>query len=181
MSQAVNYLTEHDITSLEELKNFADTLGNDVDILRDSMKEKAERIKTLKDLLRYDASYQKLKPLFDEMNAIKWKGKREKFRTDHAEELRRFYMARRKLKECENTDGNYPTAAWKQEIAKLEHQRKAEYERFKSLRENLMELLKVKNCVDAVIHRQEEETRRTQEQNYAYYQPQQVQQRNETR
>ena len=181
MARAVNYLTEHNIATLEELKNFADALGNDVDTLRYSMKEKADRIKTLKDLLRYDASYQNLKPLFDEMNAIKWKGKREKFRADHTAELRQFYMARRKLKEQADIDGNYPVETWKQEIAKLEHQSKVEYERFKSLRENLMELLKVKNCVDAVIHRQEEELSRTREQNQAYYSQQQTQQQNETR
>ena len=49
MSRAVNYLTDHNIATLEELKAFADALGNEVDALRDSMKAKASRIKELKD------------------------------------------------------------------------------------------------------------------------------------
>ena len=60
MSRAVNYLTEHNIATLEELKEFAAALGNDVDALRDSMKAKANRIKELKDLLRYAESYRQL-------------------------------------------------------------------------------------------------------------------------
>ena len=48
MSQAVNYLTDHNIATLEELKAFADALGTEVDALRDSMKAKASRIKELK-------------------------------------------------------------------------------------------------------------------------------------
>ena len=70
MSQAVNYLTDHNIATLEELKAFADALGTEVDALRDSMKAKASRIKELKNLLRYAESYRQLKPLLDEMNAI---------------------------------------------------------------------------------------------------------------
>ena len=41
MPRAVNYLTERNTATLEELKAFADALGNEVDALRDSMKAKA--------------------------------------------------------------------------------------------------------------------------------------------
>ena len=179
MAQAINYLTEHNIVSLEELEAYVEEQNSGVESLRQSMKSKADRIKALKDLLRYDESYRKLKPLFDEMNAIKWKGKREKFRAAHEQELRLFYVSQRKLKEQSDAKGNYPSASWKQEVAKLEYERKAEYERFKALRENLMELLKVKNCVDTVMYQQEQEQRKTMEQNQAYYQQQQSQQQNE--
>ena len=181
MSRAVNYLTEHNIATLEELKEFAAALGNDVDALRDSMKAKANRIKELKDLLRYAESYRQLKPLFDEMNAIKWKSKKAKFKEAHEQELRLFYVAQRKLKAASDAEGRYSESAWKQEIAKLERERQTEYERFKALRENLMELLKVKHCVDVAAYQQEAEQRRQQEENQAYYQRLQNQQQAETR
>jgi len=149
--------------------------------LRDSMKAKASRIKELKDLLQYAESYRQLKPLLDEMNAIKWKGKRQKFKETHERELRLLYVAQRKLKAASDAEGRYSESAWKQEIAKLEHERKAEYERFKTLRENLMELLKVKHCVDVAANQQEQEQRRQLQQNQEYYQRLQNQQQAETR
>ena len=181
MSRAVNYLTDHNIATLEELKAFADALGNEADALRDSMKAKASRIKELKDLLRYAESYRQLKPLLDEMNAIKWKGKRQKFKEAHEQELRLLYVAQRKLKAASDAEGRYSESAWKQEIAKLERERQTEYERFKSLRENLMELLKVNHCVDVAAYQQEVEQRRQLQQNQEYCQRQQMQQQSETR
>ena len=181
MSQAVNYLTDHNIATLEELKAFADALGNEVDALRDSMKAKATRIKELKDLLRYAESCRQLKPLLDEMNAIKWKGKRQKFKEAHEQELRLLYVAQRKLKAASDAEGRYSESAWKQEIAKLEYERKAEYEKFKAMRENLMELLKVKHCVDVAANQQEQEQRRQLQQNQEYCQRLQNQQQAETR
>ena len=72
------------------------------------------------------------------------------------------------MKEQADADGKYSVAAWKQEIAKLEHQRKAEYEKYKEINENFQHLLKVKYWVDTAIHQQEEEQRQTAEQNQAY-------------
>ena len=181
MARAVNYLTDHNIATPEKLKAFADALGNDVDALKDSVKAKANRIKELKDLLQYAESYRQLKPLFDEMNAIKWKGKCQKFKEAHEQELRLFYVSQRKLKEKVDADGRYSEAAWKHEIAKLEHERQTEYERFKAMREKLMELLRVKHCVDVAADRQGAEQRRQLEWNQEYYQRQQSQQQAETR
>ena len=115
------------------------------------------------------------------MNAIKWKGKRQKFKEAHEQELRLLYVAQRKLKAASDAEGRYSESAWKQEIAKLERERQTEYERFKTLRENLMELLKVKHCVDVAANQQEMEQRRLQEENQAYYQRLRNQQQAETR
>ena len=72
------------------------------------------------------------------------------------------------MKEQADADGKYFVAAWKQEIAKLDHQRNAEYEKYKEINENFQHLLKVKYWVDTAIHQQEEEQRRATEQNQAY-------------
>ena len=115
------------------------------------------------------------------MNAIKRKGKRQKFKEAHEQELRLLYVAQRKLKAASDAEGHYSEAAWKQEIAKLEYERKAEYEKFKAMRENLMELLKVKHCVDVAADQQEMEQRRQLQQNQEYCQRLQEQQQAETR
>ena len=180
-AQVVNFLTENDIGSLEELENCVNAQEERVNALKASMKTKVSRVKELRDLLSAEKAYRELKPLFDELNAIKWKGKKKKFREEHAKELRQFYAVRRKLQEHSDAHGGYSTAVWIQEIATLEHQRTAEYKRYKELNENFQHLLKVQYCVETALHQQEEEQRRTQEQNQAYYQQQQTQSHGETR
>ena len=63
----------------------------------------------------------------------------------------------------------------------MEHQRQAEYARYKELDENFKQLMNVRYCVETALHQQEEEQRRTEEQNRAYYQHQQTQAHSETR
>ena len=67
-----------------------------------------------------------------------------------------FRMARRKLDQRFSPAGKIPVQAWRQELASLQQKYKAEYERYKPMREDLMELLRVKNCVDTVLRQQEQ-------------------------
>ena len=173
LSKIVIYLLDNDIGTLDELLNKVKSLEDKVQALKNSMKDKSDRKKKLRNLLSADAAYQKLKPLFDEMNAIKWKGRREKFRAEHQQELRQFYAVRRLLKENSDAEGKYSTAAWKMELAKLDHERQAEYEQYKEINENYQHLLQVQYWVDTAIqYQQGEEQRRTQEQSQVYYQQQ---------
>ena len=168
LARIIIYVDDNDIHSLDDLLSCVNKTEVDVQSLKKSMKDKLERIKELRNLLRYEENYRKLKPLFEQMNAIKWKGKRNQFYEEHKQEINLFYVSRRKLKEQADADGKYSVAAWKQEIAKLEHQRNAEYEKYKEINENFQHLLKVKYWVDTAIHQQEEELRRATEQNQAY-------------
>ena len=63
------------------------------------MKAKSARMKELQELIRQAENYKRLKPVYDELNGIKWKKQREKFETAHDADLRLFYTARRILKE----------------------------------------------------------------------------------
>ena len=168
LAKIIIYVDDNNIHSLDDLLSCVKQVGDNVQALKKSMKEKQDRIKELRNLLRYEENYRNLLPLFEQMNAIKWKGKRNKFYAEHRQEINLFYVSRRKLKEQADTGGKYSVVAWKQEIAKLDHQRKAEYEKYKEINENFQHLLKVKYWVDTAIHQQEEELRRATEQNQAY-------------
>lgn len=75
---------DHNIDKLEEPQAFADALGKEVDAPRDSTKAKATSIKELKDFFSYAfENYRQLKPQLDEINAIKVKGERLKFKEAH--------------------------------------------------------------------------------------------------
>ena len=120
------------------------------------MKAMSARKKELEDLLHYADLYRETKPIYDELRGIKWKGKREKFEAEHERDLKMFRMARRKLEKHFSPADKIPVQAWRQELALLQQQYQAEYERYKPMREDLMELLRVKNCVDTVLRQQEQ-------------------------
>ena len=159
-ARIVNLLSKLGIFTVEDLRARVEEKADSVDKLRVSVNAKSKRAKELNDRLNMVSDYAALKTIFDEMNAIKWKGRREKFRTEHDSELRRFYMVRRKLNElC--PDGKYPEAEWKAELAKVQKEREDEYARFKAMREEMNEILKIQHRIDDAARQMEQERNQT--------------------
>ena len=156
-SITVNYLTEHGISTVEDLQSHIETRINQTDALRISMNAKSARIKELKDLLRLAEDYENLKPVFEKLNAVKWKAQREKFKTEHENELRQFYAVRRKLKEYCSPDGKYPKAAWRKELERIQTEREEEYQRYAILRDDLKTLWNIRRRVDGAVRQKERE------------------------
>jgi len=155
-SETVNYLTEKHIATLEDLENLIAAQNDKTEALIASMKAKSVRKKELENLLHYAELYQETKPIYDELRDIKWKGKRKKFQAEHERELKTFQMSRRKLEKHFSPASKIPTQKWRQELAALKQEYKIEYERYKPMRDDLMKLLQVKNCVDTVLRQQEQ-------------------------
>ena len=103
--------------------------------------------------MRYAEQFKLFKPLYVELNAIKWKTKREQFKAEHESELRQLYLARRKL-----TDGIH-TTEWQRELDALEQDCEAEYAKYKPLRDEMKTLLDVKYCVDQALSGEEDKSR----------------------
>ena len=155
-AEAINYLTVHDIVTLEDLETHVAARSSKVEASRASMKAKSARKKELKDLLRYVDFYQELKPVYDELQNIKWKGKREKFKAEHERDLKTFWMAQRKLEKHRSPDGKIPVQAWRQELVMLQQEYQTEYEQYKPMRDDMAMLLQVKSCVSTVLQQQEQ-------------------------
>ena len=98
-AEAVNYLTENKLLTLEDLQERLSSVSEEFEALSGSMKKKSAMKKELQELIREGENYQRLKPVHTELNNIKFKKQREKFETSHDAELRLFYAARRILKE----------------------------------------------------------------------------------
>ena len=154
-AEAVNYLTENKLLTLEDLQERLSSVNEEFEALSDSMKKKSARIKELQELIREGENYQRLKPVHTELNNIKFKKQREKFETSHDAELRLFYAARRILKE--KLDGK-PIAlkAWKQEYAQLKTEYAELSPQHKPLREEVIRLRQVQNAVDTALRRREQ-------------------------
>jgi len=155
-AETVNYLTEHQLLTLQDFEAYVQTCDDKTEKVKSSMKVKSARIKELKDLLHYADLYRELKPVYDELKGIKWKGKWDKFQTEHERDLKMFHMARRKLEQHRPSAGKISIQAWQKELAELQREYKTEYEQYKPMRDDLMKLLWVKNCVDTVLRQQEQ-------------------------
>ena len=154
-AEAVNYLTENKLLTLEDLQERLSSVSEEFEALSGSMKKKSARIKELQELIRDGENYQRLKPVHTELNNIKFKKQREKFETSHDAELRLFYAARRILNE--KLDGK-PIAlkAWKQEYAQLKTEYAELSPQHKPLREEVIRLRQVQNAVDTALRRREQ-------------------------
>ncbi|MDD6023736.1 MAG: mobilization protein, partial [Oscillospiraceae bacterium] len=109
------------------------------------------RSKEITSLLTFVEMYAETKPVFDQLNEIKFKKRREKFKAEHENELRRFYLARRKLKEHFNEDGKLPISAWRRELARLEQTVSGIKAEHLPLRQEWKQLNRVKTCVSNTL------------------------------
>lgn len=139
------YLSEHNLLTLDDLEKHIDSLHSSIDKVKSTLDANKKRSKELRGWLSYAEQFKRFKPLFDELNAIKWKSERKQFKAEHESELRQFYMARRKL------PGGIHIADWQRELATLECKNDAEYVKYKTLRNELVELLDVKYCIDRAL------------------------------
>lgn len=157
-SETVNYLRDNNIFSIEELQSRLSAVNASINTLSESLKAKSARMKELQELIRQGENYFRLKPVHDELNGIKWKKQRERFKADYDSELRLFYLARRILRE--KLSGK-PVAVkdWQREYESL----KAEYaelsKQHKPLRDELIKLRGVQYHVNRVLSEHTEERR----------------------
>uniref|UniRef100_UPI00402624EA MobQ family relaxase n=1 Tax=Candidatus Scatomorpha intestinigallinarum TaxID=2840923 RepID=UPI00402624EA len=152
---AAAYLQENSLHTLDDLQNHLDLLRKSLLGVKTNLDAKHSRMKELRDLLRYADQYERFKPIHDQLGALKWKAKREQFKTEHESELRQFYLARRKL-----ADGIH-TAEWQCELDALKQELEDEYAKYRPLRDEMKKLLDVKYCVDRALSGEKDEGRET--------------------
>lgn len=155
LTSAVAYLEENGLHTIDDLEARLDSLHSSLDETKTTLDANKKRTKELHELLRYAETYKRFKPLHDQLNAIKWRPKREQFKAEHGSELKQFYLSRRKL-----SDGIH-TAEWQREVATLERENAAAYAEYKALHSELMKLLDVKYCVDRALSAIEDKGRET--------------------
>ena len=140
-SKAVPYLSEHKLHTLDDLENRLASLNEEIDEVKAGLDARHARMKELCELITCAEQYKRFKPLHDELCSIRWKSKREQFKSEYESELRQFYLARRKLR------AGIHIAEWRRELAMLERESNAAYAKYKAPRDELVELLDVKYCI----------------------------------
>ena len=152
IAAAVNYLSEHGISNLDELDAALSSVSDKAYSIREGMKTAEQRMKELQKLIEYGRNYQTYKPIQDEYRQIRWKGKQEKFAEARRTELTLWDAANRYL-HAHLPEGvkTLPISAWEKEYTAIKAQREAEYDTLKETRAEVAELQKIRKCVDIAL------------------------------
>ena len=147
MNETFNYLRENGIYTLEDLESRVESHRTKTDSLKTTMDAENARMKAIRSLSDDSNTFQRLKPVYEGLRKIKFDKPRAAYKAEHEAELKQFYAARRRLT-AEFPDGKVNMKKLSEEYDALVQTHTTTYEQFKSVREDLQRLWKVKSCVD---------------------------------
>ena len=164
VAAAVNYLSEHGISTLDELDAALSSVSDNAYSIRAGMKAAEQRMKELQKLIECGKNYTKYKPVRDQLKTLKngWTGKRDKYEEAHRAELALWEAASRYLHaKLPKGIKTLPISEWEQEYAVLKGQRDSDYGKLKEARAEVGELQKIRKCVDVALRADQPEQSRT--------------------
>ena len=121
MNALFNYLMENGIHDLDMLEDRVNTLRESSDALKETLDTQTARMKEIRKLPDYLAACHEVKPVYDGIQKIKFTRSKEKYKADHASELKQFYEAHRKLS-AEFPDGKFDQHKLDAEYTRLEQE-----------------------------------------------------------
>ena len=120
-AEAFRFLQSKNLYTVDDLENTLHAMQNKIDTLKKSASAKQSRIKELDELFRMAQYYVDGKPVADKLRSIRFEKSRQKYKSEHDDTLRTFYMAERKMKPYFK-DGKLPITAWRREREQLEQE-----------------------------------------------------------
>jgi len=152
-STLLEFLKERKLYRLADLEKYMDGIKGKSNSMNAELKAKSSRMKELQNLIRYADDFKRLRPLYEELNAIKFRKKRDAFYAEHESELRLFYLAKRKL-DAVSPDHKFPVPAWKKELKKLEVSYEKQSKELEPIRQELKELYRIKGKINYILRQQ---------------------------
>ena len=152
-AQLFNMLYERRLVTLADFEIYMRSFQDKSNTMTAELKKMSVRMEELSNLIRYVDDFKRLRPLYEELNAIKFKKKRDAFYAEHESELRLFYLAKRKL-DAAAPDHKIPLSEWKKELTELSESYAAESEKLKPIRAELKELYNIKSKLDTILRQQ---------------------------
>ena len=140
--------------NIDDLSHSSEQLAGKIDTLKKSASAKQARIKEVDELLRMVDYYKSGKPTADKLKSIRFEKSRQKYKSEHDDELRTFYMAERKLKPYFK-DGKLPITAWRREREQLEQEYKDIQTELSPLHADAKKLWAIHYNIYEVQHEQE--------------------------
>ena len=113
-AEAFSFLQSKNLYTVDDLETTLHAMQDKTDTLKKPASANQTRIKELDGLLRMVDYYKSGKPAADKLKSIRFEKSRQKYKAEHDDELRTFFMAERKLKPYFK-DGKLPITAWRKE------------------------------------------------------------------
>ena len=153
LSEIITFLQEHNITDVDTLEAYISEKRTTVDSKKQQLDAQTAALKDLKKLPECWSTYKQLKPIADGLRDLKFTKAKEKYKKEHASELKQFHAANRLLsKYC--PDGKYDSKAIAARYEELEKEHAATYADFKEIREETQMLWKIRSHIDAALKSQ---------------------------
>lgn len=146
----INYLCVNRITTLEDFRCFISEKQSDIHNLNESMKAKSDKMKELKNMIRYGEWYQEAQPILREFCSTKNAKRKAQLKSENNEALRRYHIAKRILFEEKKID-KVDVSEWKSEVASLQDSYQKEYARYKELSAETKTLRDINKYIDDAI------------------------------
>ena len=161
-AEAFSFLQSKNLYTVDDLETTLHAMQDKIDTLKKSASAKQARIKEVDELLRMVDYYKSGKPAADKLKSIRFEKSRQKYKAEHDDELRTFYMAERKLKPYFK-DGKLPITAWRRERERLEQEYKDIQTELSPLYADAKKLWAIHYSIYEVQHEQERQNAATRQ------------------
>ena len=143
-SKTLNFLTENNITTYEDLEKSAQQTHENFDAVSEKIKSVEKQINTTALLIKNVETYSRLKPVMDKYKKAKNK---EQFKEKYRAEITLFEAA---FKELKNADYP-PVKELRQSYSELTEEKKKLYEEYKKCKSKAAEIDVVKSNVETLL------------------------------
>ena len=161
-AEAFSFLQSKNLYTVDDLESTLHAMQDKIDTLKKSASAKQIRIKEIDELLRMVDYYKSGKSAADKLKSIRFEKSRRKYKAEHDEELRTFYMAERKLKPYFK-DGKLPITAWRREREQLEQEYRDIQTELSPLHADAKKLWAIHYNIYEVQHEQERQNAATRQ------------------
>ena len=161
-AEAFSFLQSKNLYTVDDLENTLHAMQDKIDTLKKSASSKQARIKEVDELLRMVDYYKSGKSAADKLKSIRFEKSRQKYKAEHDDGLRTFYMAERKLKPYFK-DGKLPITAWRREREQLEQEYKDIQTELSPLHADAKKLWAIHYNIYEVQHEQERQNTATRQ------------------
>jgi len=145
-----NYMRDHSVLTVEDLDSRLAVLSSEGILIREEMKNITGRISTIEKLIEYGDRRASLDAVHDEYLCIHWKGKKEKFASEHRDELDAWNKADRYMRK--NLPGkDYSSDSLKAELSALYAELSSLNEKIRPQQEETEMLKEVRSYVKKLL------------------------------
>ena len=166
-SELVLILQKRGIVTLADFDTYMKDFQQKSAEMTSALNAWSARMKELSKLIRFAGEFQRLTPIYEEWNSIRFKKARNKYKAEHEREINLFLLAKRKL-DAAAPDHKLTVKAWQKELDTLTTEYKLESDQLKPIRDELKELYSIKSKLGPFLREaSQDKNNETRKENYA--------------